>query len=550
MRTACNNENGAALVIALMFLTILGLLGTTAYVITTTDMKIGANYKASVQASNVAQAGINEALYRLGLFDDNGTVAPPSGSMININGLTDNNAAISIDPNGLLSNDNDDDGNGAVDDISDLNYNSTWDNRNWKTKIMLKTSDDADTTTTVYTPTIQPSGSWLEYSSAIVDGTELTIEFKKDDDDMDSDGDTSEIVFYDASLTNPFNVDATSVGGNPASGQAVVVIASTGKAADGSIKKLRVAAVHQPLDIDGKAAVMVNMSPNFSGSAIISGFNHDGATTSADCTGSCGESDWDDKDGLFDTNGIDNHGGAEKYIGTNPSPPPPTKHINEDDDDVSLYALGPPPPNSEEEQDTEDKIPYGNQLQASGHKPGAWTPLGAGAVSPHADVFGGDSTTPWKIEAAPAWLTLADMLGVTQETLNEILAGANVTEADMDGSGKLSVAPQGVMHINNAGGNALKITSSTPDNDKGWGLMYVTGDVDFQILEFKGLMYVEGDAKITGGFWLLGCIAVKGVTTGNFTSGDGIFLYSTDALKYYTNAGMKYTTLSWYDDLG
>jgi len=84
MRTACNNENGAALVIALMFLTIVGLLGTTAYVITTTDIKIGANYKASVQASNVAQAGINEALYRLGLFDDNGTVAPPSGSMINI----------------------------------------------------------------------------------------------------------------------------------------------------------------------------------------------------------------------------------------------------------------------------------------------------------------------------------------------------------------------------------------------------------------------------------------------------------------------------------
>jgi len=136
-----------------------------------------------------------------------------------------------------LSNDNDDDGNGAVDDISDLNYNGTWDNRNWQTKIMLKTSDDADTTATVYTPTIQPSGTWLEYSSATVDGTELTIGFKKDEDDMDSDGDTTEIVFYDGSLANPFNVDATSVGGNPASGQPVVVITSTGKAADGSIKK-------------------------------------------------------------------------------------------------------------------------------------------------------------------------------------------------------------------------------------------------------------------------------------------------------------------------
>jgi len=81
--------------------------------------------------------------------------------------------------------------------------------------------------------------------------------------------------------------------------------------------------------------------------------------------------------------------------------------------------------------------------------------------------------------------------------------------------------------------------------------LYITGDVDFQNLEFKGLMYVEGDAKNDGeNLWLLGCIAVKGVTTGQFSSGNGTFLYSADALKYYTNAGMEYTTLSWYDDLG
>jgi len=98
---------------------------------------------------------------------------------------------------------------------------------------------------------------------------------------------------------------------------------------------------------------------------------------------------WDDKDGLFDTNGIDNHGGAESYTYTNPSPPPATINKNWDDPDVNLFPPVPLPPNSEEEQGTEDKIPYGNQLEASGHKPGAWTPLGAGTVSPHADVFGG-----------------------------------------------------------------------------------------------------------------------------------------------------------------
>ena len=41
IRSAYINENGAALVIGLMFLAILGLLGSTAVVLTTTDMKIG-----------------------------------------------------------------------------------------------------------------------------------------------------------------------------------------------------------------------------------------------------------------------------------------------------------------------------------------------------------------------------------------------------------------------------------------------------------------------------------------------------------------------------
>ncbi len=66
IRSVYNNENGAALVIALMFVAILGLLGTTAIVMTTTDMQIGGNYKTSVQAFNVAQAGIDEARGRLG----------------------------------------------------------------------------------------------------------------------------------------------------------------------------------------------------------------------------------------------------------------------------------------------------------------------------------------------------------------------------------------------------------------------------------------------------------------------------------------------------
>ena len=545
-RSVCNNENGAALIIGMVFMTLLAMLGTTAVVMTTTDMQIGGNYKTSVQASNVAQAGISEALYRLGLFDDGGTVAPPSGSMININGLTANNAAISIDPNGLLSNGADDDGNGATDDISDLNFNGAYDNRNWQTKIMLKTSDDADTTTTFYTPTIQPSASWLEYSSSTDDGTALTIEFLKDTGDMDSDGNTSEIVFYDLSRTPPMHVDAA---GTPAGGQPIVVITSTGRTA-GSINEVQVRAVYQPVNIQAEAAVMVDMSPTFTGNSLISGFDYDGTVSKADKPLNCNF--WGATTQFYQ-NGVDNHGGDEKMDWPGPNTPYP-------DDDTSLIGPTAAPNNEEELGDNkypEEYVAYAAFLEGSGHKPGVWTTAAANPAAPPInpgatnDVFGGSGasgTTPWKIEGAPAWKTLAQLLGLPQETVDKILANANVTEADMDVSGQLSVAPQGVIYINNAGGTTLKITSATPDADNGWGLMYVTGDAQFQDVGFKGLIYVEGDASIAAGYWMAGCLAIKGATSGDFTAGGAHFLYSSDVLTNYVNRGMKFVPLTWKDE--
>lgn len=61
-----SDENGAALVIGLMFVAILAMLGTAAVVMTTTDLKIGGNYKRSTQALSAAQAGLDEARARLG----------------------------------------------------------------------------------------------------------------------------------------------------------------------------------------------------------------------------------------------------------------------------------------------------------------------------------------------------------------------------------------------------------------------------------------------------------------------------------------------------
>ena len=54
------NQNGIVLILSLVFLCILALLGSTAVMLTTTDMKIGGNYKSSTQAFSAAQAGIAE----------------------------------------------------------------------------------------------------------------------------------------------------------------------------------------------------------------------------------------------------------------------------------------------------------------------------------------------------------------------------------------------------------------------------------------------------------------------------------------------------------
>jgi Tfp pilus assembly protein PilX len=537
-RSIYSNEKGVVLVVALAFMVVLGLLGTTAYISTTTDMKIGGNYKTNVQAFYNAEAGIREAIYRLGLHNDN-LNAPPLGSMIVVNGLANNNAHISLDPNGLLSNATNEDGDGATNEIDELNYNS-----NWQTKIMLNTSEAGytDTTTTIYTTTIQPSASWLEYSSATVDGTELTIEFKHDTGDMDGDADTQEIVFYDAGHAsgNPYHVDGT--GGNPATGQPIVVITSTGRS-QRSMRTIQIEATYQPVAVLAEAAVMVDMVPDLTGSALISGFDHDFTTTSAD------EKDgpkWHETE-VFRFNGVDNHGGAESWTYPNPSPPPASLGNTSPDITDTLFGGCSAPPTSQEEVDPEHGIPYGQMLETnlSNYSPGVWSTKAG--VAPNADVFGGNDTEPWKDEdVGAAWIPLWQMLGLgSQAALDAILATANVTEAHVDGSGILTAAPQGLIHIDNAGGDVVKLTSATPADDDGWGLMYITGDAQFQSLEFKGLIYIEGDADITGNFWLMGCMAIKGTAVGDFSAGNGTFLYSKDALDWWVNKGLKFVTLTW-----
>jgi Tfp pilus assembly protein PilX len=59
------NENGMATAVALLLVTVLTLLGTTAVVMTSTDIQIGGNYKVSEVTFYAAEAGVEEARARL-----------------------------------------------------------------------------------------------------------------------------------------------------------------------------------------------------------------------------------------------------------------------------------------------------------------------------------------------------------------------------------------------------------------------------------------------------------------------------------------------------
>ena len=70
------NENGLVLVVAILILSLLVLLGSTAVMNTTTDLQISRNYKTSAQAFYNAEAGVEQVIAYL----NNNTVTYPTNS--------------------------------------------------------------------------------------------------------------------------------------------------------------------------------------------------------------------------------------------------------------------------------------------------------------------------------------------------------------------------------------------------------------------------------------------------------------------------------------
>ena len=510
IRSACLNENGAALVIALMFIAILGMLGTTAYVMTTTDMQIGGNYKASVIALNEADAGVQEIIHRMNLNSGDssfigetpGTGPTPGWGRYLV--LQTGANKFQGDPNWNLSTDSlDNDGDGDTDESGET----------YPEIATLQTID----------------GNELDYL--------VKAHYKIEDAQFNNGTADDEVVLYGQDFG--YGSEAPVVGMHP-----VLVITSIGASETNSTNTtlLGEAAKFQ-LNINAKSALACDNAPNLGGATFISGFNHDITTTSGDY----GKSTTDITGSVLTLagNSKDNHGGKEDWAVSG--------HVNDYTADPPLVA---------EEEDTIDtnpndqfqdevNIPYGAFVENDQltYLPGVWTTGDAVTQSGNDDVYGGYSLEAWKDEdAGNTWLSLALLLGITPEELQKILDKADVTMADTTTTGgnlrlNADVDPIGITYIDNAStGNALKFSSNT----SGSGLMYVTGDMNANNLTFKGLIYVEGSVHLAGNFWLLGAMAVKGVDP--VGTGGGQILYSKDALDYEVGNAMQFVFLSLGDE--
>jgi hypothetical protein len=166
---------------------------------------------------------------------------------------------------------------------------------------------------------------------------------------------------------------------------------------------------------------------------------------------------------------------------------------------------------------------------ADGHLPGIAT------TGDDIDIQGGAADiegdpTPTDSSSTNPFHSLAELLGLSQDDLNQILANADNTSV---------VDPlNGVSYLT---GNHL-INANMVGN----GLVYCTGNLTVNgDLEFTGLIYVEGDVMINGTFWGLGAIVVKGVTDYNTNAGNAGLLYSSEAISQALGQYMPMILLSW-----
>ncbi len=224
-------ESGNVLVITLMILFAMATIGMTIASVSTMDLKISGNQRATTQSLFAAEAGLNEAIHRL-------TIADPT--VVTVGGWT---------------------GNVAIGD--DEPYDP-----NWTVLLYLDSpaSVAAGSGSVHTTGTIQDlSGDFIEYSAPSGSDGVLTIRHKWVDRNLDGVRDQNEIVRYDQNAVPPENF---------ATGNPVEIVTVTGISGSGR-SVIRAEVSKEQAYVRTLGALYVDKAIKLTGSCAFCGHDHD-----------------------------------------------------------------------------------------------------------------------------------------------------------------------------------------------------------------------------------------------------------------------------------
>jgi hypothetical protein len=409
LKTTINNDRGNVLMTALLLVFASSIIGATVVMLSSTDLKISGKQGHETQALFVAEAGLAEAVHRLGLA--NPTVM--GGYNVAIGDLPP------YDPD-------------------------------WKVYVQLHNNAPTSDGSTSYVGTLQDlSGEHLAYSVASGTDDVISIEHKWEDLDADGIHDADEVVRFDPSRVPPENFET---------GFPIDIVTVKGQSGQGE-RTLQADVTRQVMMTKAMGAFYTDKALEIKGNSAFCGWNHPVGIPEGIRPNEC-----------FAYHTGDGHLGGITTTG----------------DEVKIK---------------------GGKKDIEGDPP-----------------VDDDATNPW--------YSLAELLGITQSQLNDLLAKPDFTApADL---------MDGITYIQ---GDATLNAGMV-----GHGLIYITGNVTINGgFIYYGLIYIEGDAQITGTPWILGSVSVKGTADFRFTAGTGGVLYSAESIATYIGQLFPMQVLAWRD---
>jgi len=545
------------LVIVLIVMIVLMGMGLTSLFSGYTNLLTSTNLKFATQARNTAEAGINEALYRLSRQEgQHGAIAP---------------------------------------DLS---------NPNWQVEIDFTSGDSNASDGAV--STVQLSEDLPEEHPAHL----ASIHFKKPDPAQ-----PNAVLFYDSSHNPPFSTITLPSANIPSTAYPVIQITATGLD-DRSAERQIFAEVRETTAFSPPAPLSSGVNVDLNGSGFLDGVNHDhriyitpGSGNAAiygdNATGGTDEVT-DSHSGSVSKDSPDdnkNDNVAPKACGNsgdhdvaNPSltgtaysscarlfnmqiaPNPPPAGFTYDPTTpawVGLQWINPVPssdphrptyPNSHWHGTntgassavalsstptvTRDQPPAGNVWTKGVFTWGKSNVSGLGTILPYPH-----ECSPSDLVCRPTVLThspdsfsstshfpyFQEFLGLDDKSFQDLLSKPDTTKADLD-AGR---PPLGFTYIQ--GSYTFNASTASPGTND-FGLLYVTGDLTINGNQvFKGLVFIDGSLRVAGSPVILGAVMVRGSTQITVGTGNMKLIYSKKAAELGIQAAHPWGILTWED---